>query len=42
MFDSDPQSEYKETMTKMMGGLSAVFRAESHGTPAQVNLKCEH
>lgn len=35
VYDSDPVSEYKETMTKMMGGLSAVFRAESHGECAK-------
>jgi chorismate binding enzyme len=31
VYDSDPLSEYKETMTKMMGGLRAVFRAEAYG-----------
>lgn len=31
VYDSDPESEYKETMTKMMGGLRAVFRAEAYG-----------
>ena len=31
VYDSDPLSEYQETMTKMMGGLRAVFRAEAYG-----------
>ena len=31
VYDSDPLSEYKETMAKMMGGLRAVFRSEAYG-----------
>ncbi len=39
VFDSDPLSEYKETMTKMMGALNAIYRAESQGN-AKVWFHC--